>query len=148
MSVNSNCPYCGTTFDGSTKFCQKCGLRANQESNLLNKTLSTKSGKTALILITLFGALGIHRFYVGKIGTGLLMLLTSGLLGLWTLIDLILIVQNKFKDAQGRYVVLSFDFSPRKKIALTLGAIITWFIITFSVVILFSIYKHQMMQVG
>ena len=50
--------------------------------------------KTALITFLLwlfFGIFGGHRFYLGKIGTGILMLITLGGLGVWTFIDLFLI---------------------------------------------------------
>ena len=46
----------------------------------------------------LLGGLGVHRFYVGKIGTGILMLVTFGGLGIWALIDLIVIAVGSFKD--------------------------------------------------
>jgi TM2 domain-containing membrane protein YozV len=49
----------------------------------------------------LLGTLGVHRFYVGKIGTGILMLITLGGFGLWVLIDFILIVCGVFRDKQG-----------------------------------------------
>lgn len=44
---------------------------------------------------------GLHRFYAGKIGTGILMLVTLGGLGVWTLIDLIIIIVDGFKDSDG-----------------------------------------------
>jgi TM2 domain-containing membrane protein YozV len=47
------------------------------------------------------GVIGAHRFYVGKIGTGLLMVFTLGGLGIWTFIDLILIIVGKFKNKDG-----------------------------------------------
>lgn len=64
-------------------------------------TQSKKSIVVALILCFLFGPFGIHRFYVGKVGTGILQLLTLGGLGIWALIDLILISCGKFKDKNG-----------------------------------------------
>ena len=62
---------------------------------------SQKSFVTTLILCVLLGGLGVHRFYVGKIGTGILMLLTLGGLGIWALIDLIVIAVQNFKDSEG-----------------------------------------------
>ena len=43
----------------------------------------------------------MHRFYVGKVGTGILQLLTFGGLGIWALIDFVMIVCGSFKDGQG-----------------------------------------------
>jgi TM2 domain-containing membrane protein YozV len=60
-----------------------------------------KSWLVALLLCFFVGVLGAHRFYVGKIGTGILMLVTVGGFGLWALIDLITIAVGKFSDKQG-----------------------------------------------
>ena len=57
------------------------------------------------ILCLLFGWLGIHRFFVGKVGTGVLMLITIGGLGIWVVIDLILIVFGQFRDREGRRIL-------------------------------------------
>ena len=65
------------------------------------KGSSEKSLLIATVLAALFfvcGVSGLHRFYVGKIGTGILMLLTFGGLGIWGLIDLIVLVTGNFKD--------------------------------------------------
>ncbi|WP_374380311.1 TM2 domain-containing protein [Pseudomonas fluvialis] len=48
------------------------------------------------------GCFGAHRFYVGKIGTGILQLLTLGGLGIWALIDWIMIIIGAFTDKQGQ----------------------------------------------
>jgi TM2 domain-containing membrane protein YozV len=66
--------------------------------------ISPKSRLAALLLCFFLGMLGVHRFYVGKIGTGILMILTFGGLGIWTLIDLIIIIVGSFKDKEGRRV--------------------------------------------
>ena len=56
----------------------------------------------AFLLATFFGVFGAHRFYVGKIGTGILQLFTFGGLGIWTVIDWILILCQEFTDGQGK----------------------------------------------
>jgi TM2 domain-containing membrane protein YozV len=65
---------------------------------------SPRSRLVALLYCILLGWIGVHRFYVGKIGTGFLMVLTIGGLGIWTLIDLILIAVGSFRDKEGRRV--------------------------------------------
>lgn len=61
-----------------------------------------KSWIAALLLCLFLGGIGVHRFYVGKVGTGVLMLITLGGLGVWTLIDFIMIIIGKFTDKQGQ----------------------------------------------
>ena len=63
--------------------------------------ISPKSRLVVLLLCVFLGGLGVHRFYVGKIGTGILQLLTLGGLGIWALIDLIMIIVGSFTDADG-----------------------------------------------
>lgn len=63
---------------------------------------SEKSRGAALALASLLGVFGAHRFYVGKTGTGLLMLATLGGAGVWYLYDLIVVAAGEFRDAVGR----------------------------------------------
>jgi len=66
-------------------------------------TETSDKGFVPTILLCFFlGAFGAHRFYVGKIVTGILQLLTLGGLGIWAMIDFIMIVVGSFKDKQGR----------------------------------------------
>lgn len=60
-----------------------------------------KSFVVAILLSALVGSLGVDRFYLGHTGTGILKLLTLGGLGVWSLIDLILIVLKKLEPANG-----------------------------------------------
>ncbi|TMR98639.1 TM2 domain-containing protein [Nonomuraea basaltis] len=62
----------------------------------------TKSWLVAVLLCFFLGVLGVHRFYVGKIGTGILMIVTLGGFGVWVLIDFIMILVGKFTDKQGQ----------------------------------------------
>jgi TM2 domain-containing membrane protein YozV len=64
--------------------------------------VSPKSRLVALLLCFFLGCFGVHRFYVGKIGTGLLQLFTLGGLGLWAFIDLIIVAVGSFSDKEGR----------------------------------------------
>lgn len=66
--------------------------------------ISPKSRLVALLLCNFLGYLGIHRFYVGKIGTGILMIVTFGGFLVWWFVDLIMILAGAFTDKQGRKV--------------------------------------------
>jgi len=66
--------------------------------------VSEKKRLVALLLCIFLGGLGVHRFYVGKIGTGILQIVTCGGVGIWWLIDLIMIIAGSFTDKQGKVV--------------------------------------------
>jgi uncharacterized RDD family membrane protein YckC len=63
--------------------------------------VGNKSKSTTFLLCYFFGLLGVHRFYLGKLITGILMLLTGGGLVIWWLIDLYRIITSRLKDKQG-----------------------------------------------
>ena len=72
-------------------------LKSMEEDGIMQKTYA--------ILITIFlGELGVHRFLAGKIGTGIIWLLTAGCFGIGALVDLIMIACGTFTDSDGKPV--------------------------------------------
>ena len=94
-----HCPTCGHRIALNAPTCPQCGA----PNPAAEPTTSTRTkGLAALLCILGFILVaGMHRFYVGKIGTGILMLVTFGALGVWTLVDLILILVGELKDSDG-----------------------------------------------
>ena len=63
---------------------------------------SDKNRTVALLLCIFLGGLGIHRFYVGKVGTGIIWLLTGGVCLIGVLVDIVLIIVGSFTDSEGQ----------------------------------------------
>ena len=92
------CVGCGSQIHETAESCPTCGAVNAQNSK-------SKHSKVTLALVCFFiGSLGIHRFMVGKPGTAILMILTLGALGIWTLIDFIMILLGKFRDRDGNLI--------------------------------------------
>jgi TM2 domain-containing membrane protein YozV len=72
---------------------------------MYGRPVSPKSRLAALLLCVFLGYLGIHRFYVGKVGTGIIWLLTGGFFGIGYIVDLILIIVGSFTDQSGLFVL-------------------------------------------
>jgi hypothetical protein len=85
--------------------------------------ISPKSGLTTFILCLFFGVFGIHRFYVGKVGTGILMLLTLGGLGFWLLYDIFSIVCRDFTDSKDRLVEIAQNPTAPKHVVMIVASI-------------------------
>lgn len=95
------CKNCGAEIDDTAAACPKGGSLIGTKDGL---TVSGKKRLVAFFLCFFLGGLGVHRFYVGKIGTGVAMLLTVGGVGIWSFIDWIMIIAGKFTDKEGRIV--------------------------------------------
>ncbi len=63
--------------------------------------VSDKKRLVAFLLCFFLGGLGVHRFYVGKVGSGIAQIVTFGGFGIWWLIDFIMILCGNFKDKDG-----------------------------------------------
>ena len=65
--------------------------------------ISSEKKSTAMVLACLgfLGFAGVHRFYVGKIGSGILWLLTAGWFLVGTIVDLVYLSKGKFEDKNG-----------------------------------------------
>ncbi len=103
------CANCGKEIPEQASFCPSCGAPARPRTIAPGaspeKPMSPRSRLAALLLCIFLGGLGVHRFYVGKIGTGVAMIFTLGGLGIWVLVDLIMIIVGEFKDIEGRHVL-------------------------------------------
>jgi hypothetical protein len=118
------CVKCGNEVDDAAVICPKCGVpttnfkqeapQAAAQPNIIITNTNTanataggfnyiqKSKWTAFFLCLFLGGIGVHRFYVGKTGTGIIYLLTAGLFGVGALIDLIMILIGGFRDKAGQ----------------------------------------------
>ncbi len=94
------CRGCGKEIHETAPSCPHCGA----PQKISNESTSDKPWLPVALICFFVGFLGIHRFYVGKIGTGILMLLTFGGFGIWALIDFIMILMGKFTDKQGNLI--------------------------------------------
>ena len=102
------CENCGASIDARAVICPKCGVPIGYYKKLLEARdhASDRSRLVALLLAWFFGMLGIHRFYVHRVGSGVLWLLTFGLFGIGVLVDIILIASGKFTDREGKPLLI------------------------------------------
>ncbi len=92
------CRACGKEIHESAVSCPNCGA---PQAGTQTLPRPDKTILPAFLLCVFLGWAGAHRFYVGKIGTGILMLFTGGVFGLLWLYDFIMIVVGSFTDQDG-----------------------------------------------
>ena len=96
------CRGCGKEIHESALACPNCGAQQGPAPSATDRRLLP-----TFLLCFFLGWLGAHRFYVGKVGTGILMICTfGGFCGIWVLIDLIMIVSGQFTDKEGQRLTL------------------------------------------
>lgn len=107
------CKNCGKEIQDDAKTCESCGTPVNEQGiqsdgqTVIINNVSTgidypyKGKWTAFVLCLLLGWLGVHRFYVGKVGTGIIWFLTGGFCAIGWIVDLIMILTGSFRDKAG-----------------------------------------------
>jgi hypothetical protein len=96
------CRGCAKEIHETAVTCPYCG--ASQGVAKIDDGISDKDFLATLILCLFLGVFGAHRFFVGKSGSGILQVLTLGGLGIWTLIDFVVILTGNFKDSEGKKI--------------------------------------------
>jgi len=117
---NSFCQACGAATDPLAEMCMKCGTRLAKGA-VVTGDISPKSRLTTTLLAWFLGTFGAHRFYLGKTGTAIVMLILGiigyatlwlygiGLIflipvGIWAFIDFIFAVSGNMKDKEGKLI--------------------------------------------
>lgn len=95
------CRACGEKIDARAAICVHCGVPTGAGGAFALEP-GRRDWLVALLLSILVGSLGVDRFYLGKVGTGILKLVTLGGLGIWWLIDVTLIATDSMTDADGQ----------------------------------------------
>ncbi len=94
------CHGCAKIVDAMAVVCPACGvMQPTPVARLTDKRILP-----AFLLCFFLGVFGAHRFYVGKIGTGFLQLFTLGGVGIWAIVDLIIIIVGGFRDGDGNKI--------------------------------------------
>jgi TM2 domain-containing membrane protein YozV len=119
-AANAYCPACGSATNAMAVVCIKCGAGLEAKRTTVSGNVSKKSRLVLVILSFFLGELGIHRFYAGKIGTGVVMLVLTiigyatiififgfiplAVVWIWNLVDFIMAVVGHFKDKEGKLI--------------------------------------------
>ncbi len=92
------CQDCGDIINIKAEICPHCGVRQSVPGT---SGITDNRWLVTFLLCWFLGVFGIHRFYTGHTGIGIVQLITLGGCGIWALIDLIMLITVDFKDAEG-----------------------------------------------
>jgi hypothetical protein len=113
--ARSVCGRCGAIVVPGAPYCTGCGAWFGAATPGAKpkdyEEVSDYSRLLALLLCVFLGYAGAHRFYVGKLWTGTLWLLTGGMLGIGYVSDIVALLMGRFRDHEGLRLVYWSDFS-------------------------------------
>lgn len=119
-----NCSHCGAEIQNGFSRCQYCGSHIGQQAEasvngrqvvvniftqaepprqtIYGRRCSPKSRGLAMLLCLVFGMVGAHKFYLGRLGMGFLYLITGGLFGIGVIVDVLVLILGSPRDGYGK----------------------------------------------
>ncbi|MDR2339830.1 MAG: TM2 domain-containing protein [Deltaproteobacteria bacterium] len=139
------CPACGgdlvSTIKDHDAFGEMDPPRVPAYSGIPSRSISPKKRNVVILLCYFLGMFGVHRFYLGKILSGVFMALTLGGLTVWQFIDFVLAINGPLTDSQGR--AIGKEYNVRMVHILVVAPLV---LLVVGVIVLFFLARYLFQQ--